>query len=360
MNDHRTPEPVFAWLGGQRDNVGDSALRRAYADALRPLGPLVVWSGGPHGDYDPGLGLAPDDRVCRSFLAWTGALLARAVRGGAVLALNAGEYTLTHRYFLKSLLLLPVAAILRLRGGRVVWAGAAIPRARRGYGWLFRLYARMANVLLWRDSETADVLYPAATMPDWAFALAPEETPAEDAPIDATTRPYLVVSLRFDRPLPSREWAREVQAMADRLGLRLLLVTQVRRDDARAREVLGMLDHAELLTWGEPDHRARELRVRSVYRDARVVLSDRLHVLIMAATEGAVPLGWVEAATTKIDRHFGEVDLAWVATPSALASLAQLDDARLREMSAEVSASTAASRARLDDVTRLISEVHAR
>ena len=355
MNDLPRNRPVYAWLGGQRDNVGDSALRRAYADALRQLGPLVIWSGGPDDDYDSGLGLTDRDRVSTSFLRWTGELLGQSLRGGAVLALNAGEYTLTHRYFLKSLSLLPVAAILRARGGKVVWAGAAIPKTRRGYGWLFRLYARMSNVLLWRDNETAAVLYPADTMPDWAFGLA-----ASDDADGARERQHLVISLRFDRPLPSQAWADDIQALAVRLGLRIRIVTQVRRDDFRARELMGMFGQAEILEWSEADHRARESRVREIYRSARVVLSDRLHVLIMAATEGAVPLGWVEAATTKIDRHFGEVDLGWVASSDIAFSLAGLDDARLEQMSAQVAIATQVSRERLDDVARIISEVHAR
>ena len=44
--------------------------------------------------------------------------------------------------------------------------------------------------------------------------------------------------------------------------------------------------------------------MRETYSETRLVIGDRLHGLIVAATEGAVPLGWVESSTGKIRRHF--------------------------------------------------------
>src|SRR5690606_38315853 len=36
---------IYVNAGGQRDNIGDSLLRRAYLDALRPAGQLHVYTG---------------------------------------------------------------------------------------------------------------------------------------------------------------------------------------------------------------------------------------------------------------------------------------------------------------------------
>lgn len=346
---------VFAWLGGQRDNVGDSALRRAYADSLRKIGPLTVWSGGPEEDYDAGLRLASGDRIMSTFAGWLGLIYRAALTGRKdVVALNAGEYTLTHRYFVKSVLLFPAAALLRRRGGYVVWAGAAVPHVRGKYTPLFRRYARLVDVLYWRDNGTSESLIQASTMPDWAFALPPAHTRSVHAP--GASGHYLTISLRYDRPMPSAEWLAAVSALASRLKLRPIVVTQVVRDSDRSR-ALALALGAQCDDWIGGAHWEREQKLREIYADSMLVISDRLHVLIIAATEGAIPLGWTESATSKIRRHFDEVGLPWVATCDAVGAIDQFGPRDAEECVAQVDAAVTRSRARVVDVQAAIADV---
>lgn len=48
--------------------------------------------------------------------------------------------------------------------------------------------------------------------------------------------------------------------------------------------------------------------MREVFSESLIVIGDRLHGLIVGATEGAVPLGWVESSSGKIARHFSHLN----------------------------------------------------
>jgi hypothetical protein len=198
--------------------------------------------------------------------------------------------------------------------------------------WPFAALARVADVLVWRDNGSGRLLRAAPAMPDWAFGLPPGGL-LDDLP-RAADRDCVVVSLRSDRPMPSPEWIASVDALATRLDAEVVVVAQVERDDARARQV-GRLLGATVVGWTCDDHAVQERTLRDIYRRAHVAVSDRLHVLVLAATEGAVPLGWCERATSKIDRHFAVVGAEWVGagpgTPAA--RLDALDGAALDELS---------------------------
>lgn len=303
------PPHIFLWLTGQADNVGDSALRRPYARALADAGEVTAWCGKPDAGYTKGLALPPGVKLAPSYVRWWAAFVSSALRRPTVLAFNAGEFDVTKAYLAGVITLLPWLSLIRLRGGSVIWAGAGIRRRRPGLMWPFNALARLADVLVWRDRGSDELLMPAQVMPDWAFGLPPGGLLAE-IPVPET-RDQVVVSLRSDRPMPSHDWLCAVARLARRLDASIVVAAQVRRDDARARQVADLLD-ATCVGWLSDDHGEQERRLRHVYRRAHAVVSDRLHVLILAATEGAVPLGWCEQATDKIDRHFEAVGAGWV------------------------------------------------
>jgi polysaccharide pyruvyl transferase WcaK-like protein len=345
----RLGEPVrrtYAWLTGQEDNVGDSALRREYVRVLSTTSPLTIWAGRHHG-YTNGLTPRPNDELSRSFTGWWAALALDAVRGRANVALNAGEFTLTKRYVAIAFVLLPLLTLVRVRGGAVIWLGAAVPAQTR-LTWLFRGVARLCSMIRWRDSQSARLLAPAPTMPDWALATEPlEPTPSR--------RELLAVSLRGDRPPPSEEWCALVRQAAHRLGLRITVVVQVARDRDRACEVASALE-AEIVPWRHDDHRSQEALVRATYRHAAVVLSDRLHALFIAMTEGAVPIGWCESATDKLARNFAVIGLADLAAREPR-RLADLDGPQLDNLQRRVATQLARARHELRAVEQEVTKV---
>ncbi|QEO14174.1 hypothetical protein FLP10_06885 [Agromyces intestinalis] len=306
---------VFAVGRGQYENVGDIILRRQLLDWVRPDdGTLHVYVGASPDGYDEGLGLQPGDLVYRSFLAWYGAALRAAARGRAAYVFKPGEIQLTLVGMKEHLSVLPLLGVLRTRGGRAVRAGvgsrnfAAVPRA------LMRPSIALSDLTLWRDIRTAAYMRAGAPMPDLAFGEgAPDELVAEFADPDAATtaaRDVLVVSLRADEPAPvypSEAWLAGVRAYAERHGLEIWAVTQVHVDNERSLRLAGDLG-GRALTWDAlRDHDRQEARLRELYRRTAIALSDRLHVVIAAYTEGAVPVGTLADASDKIDRHFATI-----------------------------------------------------
>lgn len=174
-------------------------------------------------------------------------------------------------------------------------------------------------------------------MPDWGFGLGRGGLENELSTVaHPAAREFITVALRGDRRRPSEEWLDAVARLATRLDLTLVCVVQVEDDDSLAHDLADRMG-AELVSWRDDgDHWAQEQRVRTVYASSVIVFSDRLHGLVMAATEGAIPLGWCEATTAKVSNHFDVIGAEWVA-PGEVSSvdlIDALDSVRVDELSA--------------------------
>lgn len=284
---------------GQRDNLGDSVLRRPYLQHLRSQGALHVYTG-TDDSYASGLGLEKEDVQYRSRGAWLWALTRAALRRRAAYAINAGEIVLDRRYLGIAAWQIPVCGLIRLTGGDVVALGIAtrsrpkIPLAVAA----LRATLALASKVAWRD-PLSGVARADSVMPDWAFAIR--------ATVAPRPRDILAVTFRSDRPplLPSERDA--LKTLADQLSLKIVVVTQVRRDE-QSNSVLAEQLGATLLSWpGDRSHAAHEEHVRELYARTSVVVSDRIHALIIAATEGAVPVGYSTTTDEKIARTFSTV-----------------------------------------------------
>jgi polysaccharide pyruvyl transferase WcaK-like protein len=216
--------------------------------------------------------------------------------------------TVSKRGAVKMLALAPVMLLCRLRGGGGVWVGSGVPpHGTPVLAGTYKLAAHLCDPVSWRDQVSADQMGVGSVAPDWAFTLG---TPsAEWAPLEE--RDLLTIVLRGDRAFPDAEWWTWVLELAERLGLKPAAVVQVRRDGdyaARAASEYGF----EVVAWPKPDdHRQQEETVRQAYRRSAVTIGDRLHGLIVAATEGSIPLGWVPTSRGKIARHFEAAGIAF-------------------------------------------------
>jgi len=300
---------IFVPGVGQYDNIGDIILRRQLLDWLRPLGTLHVYVGPAPAGYTEGLRLAPEDVVYCSFGAWYRAGLATAARSRTSYVFKPGEIQLSLIGMKEHVGMLPLLSLVRARGGVVARVGvgarnnAAVPRA------LMAPSIALSNLTAWRDGETAAYLG-GRVMPDLAFGEG-------EAVIDETlTRDTLVVSMRSDRDEPSAAWIAGVRDFADRRSLRIVAVTQVLRDSARSRDLADRLG-GEVLDWDGTDHAGQEERLRELYRRSAVAVSDRLHVLLAAFTEGAVPVAPLVDRSGKIARHFAAGGVTDIAFPTS-------------------------------------------
>lgn len=300
-----TAMPIFVNAGGQRDNIGDSLLRRAYLNALRPLGSLHVYTG-PDAGYNSGLGLQESDRAYYSPLRWLIGTALSAVRRPIVLSINTGEVVGTIQEQRKGRWQVPLAKLVRLRGGHVLVAGVSVRPETSPKHTSLRALSRIATTVTWRDSWTRSQFHRGEVQPDWAYALGRE--PEEWTP--TANRDVLAIAMRGDREAPDERWFRAVRETAAATGTRIVVVVQVRRDVSRADELATRLG-AKTLGWRENvDHASQEREIRNLYSRSIAVVSDRIHALIVGMTEGAIPLGFSTGTLDKVVRSLEPVTSA--------------------------------------------------
>jgi len=299
MKDKEAPSVlVFVNPAGQHDNIGDSALRRAYLQALRGLGTLHVYLG-TESDFNSGLGIGPRDIVYTSRLRWLTFLAANLGRSRVVFAVNSGEFVGTLADKRRSVWQLVVANLVRATGGTVLVSGVSIRPGTSVKKTYLRQIARRSALAVWRDYPTAVEVGTGGVQPDWAFYLG-DGGPGGD-------RHYVAVALRSDRPAPSDGWIDSLKLFAASQGYAIRVVVQVRRD-GQAASLLARRLEADVLSWPDSrSHAEHEALLRSFYQSCAVIVSDRIHALIIAATEGATPVGILTADREKVARTFDHV-----------------------------------------------------
>jgi len=302
---------IFVWIHGQDDNLGDVVLRRPLIELLRPLGQLELYVGDGSPGFLEALRLKPQDRCHPSLADWTQRLWRSAWRKPWCFVFKPGETSLNYPKLRRLLPLWPALLAGKWGHGKVINLGAGIRESERLPAQLLgRLYG-LADLTLWRDARSARLASNGAVMPDWAFAEG-----CHEAQMDARPRDCLALSLRGDRPSPDAALLEALRRFAIAQGLKLSLVTQVRRDEGLLRRLAQPLG-AEFLDWGSRSHLQQEQRVRALYRRSRLVVSDRLHALILGLSEGAVPLGLItedgKARPDKLRRPFDSIGFPQVA-----------------------------------------------
>lgn len=279
----KTTQNVFAQLSGQDDNLGDSALRLAYLEALRGEGRHVhVYLVTPTTDYTAAFVAVPDVTFYEQRDPW---VQAQHASNRPVHAFNAGEINPGAGVFPGPRRSAECARVVAA-GGAVIAAGIGIKSIESAASVVFDPVMRDAAVMSWRDQGSRDAVGFGDYAPDWAYALG---TPVSEWAASAD-RPYVAVTLRFDRPWPGDAWIAAVRAFADTTGTRLVTLAQVGRDAPRAVRMAEALG-GEYLVPPSMRHDDLDAHVRAVHRRSLAVISDRAHGLIIGATEGAYPLG---------------------------------------------------------------------
>lgn len=292
------PTRIFVNPSGQRDNLGDSVLRRAYLDALRRHGELHVYVGTDAG-YISGLGVNASDIRYASKRDWLRTGLASR-RHRTVFAFNAGEYVLDRRFLVNSLWHSAFVAVSRLSGGGSVALGIALRAGQPGWA---RQYLRgmlhPLRAVTWRDPDSKRAIGTGSVVPDWAFAL------GTDAALlrEDGSRDVIAVALRGDRPFPGEAWLQVVRTLAEQHGAEVVVVNQMQADAERCAELAAGLG-GRVLDWSDASHAEHEEVVRALYRRSIAVVSDRIHALILGLTEGAVPVGFTTGDPEKVRRTF--------------------------------------------------------
>ncbi len=315
---------IFYSIAAQPDNLGDIVIRKVVASWLMETGlPVTVFAGTMPPGYIEAFDFPPDVPIVRSSRAFQLLLGRQVLRRRAHLVFAPGPQGFgtfgraaklgtprrqfaVSRSLAKPLLNLVTSIAVRASGGRAV----AIARAARGQGRLAltieQARIRALDAFSTRDTASSAVLGLALrVVPDVAFF-------EDHGDHDNGTKDVIVISVRGDRPanLPA---IRDAVTLCRRLGLRPVILTQVKSDQGQ-HEAIARETDTPLVAWEDETHTEQLERALETYRQARFVISDRLHALIFGAQHGAVPIAIVHPDTDKLTatlRHIvplGEVD----------------------------------------------------
>ena len=356
----RRPRPTrtFVSLTGPAGNLGDALIRRGTLDWARNTSDeLIAYVGAAPDEWLRQLGIPDNAIVLRdksSVPRWLWMLL--TARHRPVLVFEAGEVPLDRGNVLRELVFLAETLVVRLKRGVVVRPPRGIRAPTNPALWIHAGAARLSQVALWRDATSASLAGGRRIAPDIGFAAGIRE--------GRVHRDELIVSLRGARPHPDAAWVEAVRRTTAAEGLSIRTVVQVREDQARARELADALGGV-FDPWGDTDAVTQEERLRQQYEGARLVISDRMHVLVLAALSGAVPVELVPRPTNKISAAFATIGLTGVSLDAAehdahgmqeflSSQLTRADEVRdrvaeadrqLRDVEAEVRATIEAARA---------------
>ncbi|ROZ85958.1 polysaccharide pyruvyl transferase family protein [Gordonia sp. OPL2] len=344
---------IFVSISAADGNIGDVVIRReclAMLSARYPDARLCVYVGHMSEDYIASvLTDTPDAQTIADPIHFVRTLAASVVSshrtvfvvapGPAFLGQSIGRR-------LKHLLLAAFAGVINVRGGTVLVLGRAVVGGSRFDLGVERALCRAATRYTTRDVRTERRLGRRARLvPDLAFRRA-------KVTHGGTGSGTLIVSVRGDRELPA--WfASAIQSVASQANLQIVVATQVKSDaaaNARLARRLGA-DHIE---WKRGvSHREQETALVAAYAHGAVCVTDRLHVAILAAREGAIPVVYQSSGDTKLTDA-----LAWVIPTRPLTpSGAGISADRLSEAH-QAHASAVNTAARLIDESIAIPEPH--
>ncbi|MCO7203130.1 hypothetical protein NH287_06405 [Microbacterium sp. CnD16-F] len=336
------PTRTLVSATGPAGNIGDALIRReAVRWAVGTSDELVVYVGEAPDVWLRQLGLPTGTRVLRSkrsVARWLW-LIATAPRR-PVLVFESGEIPLDRGNVLRELVFLAETVLVRLKGGVVVRPPRGIRAPTQPATAIHAFAARLSPFALWRDAASAALAGGTRVVPDIGFGAGIRPgVPWEN-------RRDLVVSLRGTRPMPNGDWIEAVRGFAASEGLRIRTVVQVREDEERSRDLADALD-GTFEPWGDTDAITHEVRLRERYDVARLVISDRMHVLVLAALSGAAPLELVPSPTHKITAAFATIGLADTTADAATMTATEMQERMRRQID------------RIDEITRRIAAASA-
>ncbi|MEB2848151.1 polysaccharide pyruvyl transferase family protein [Endobacterium cereale] len=293
------PRAIFFFSANtQYENAGDALINRELLKVLRRWGSVRVAQSGAPEAFMRQLCLEPEELHYESrpalwmgaFLAGTQARFSRTER--PYLALTPGD---PGGIFDRDVMLRgALTLMLTLAGVRIVRLGVSLGRMSRGRlrfeAFMSRFYVHIGI----RDSQSLDLarahgFLNCGYFPDFALALDPtERSPKTDDHFN------VVVSLRddnlgwADRATLVRKLDQVIGAVSASQAVSLHFVAQVGIDGAFARYLKDRYAGRISSVMSEEQNIDR---LANIYCRADLIVSNRLHALLLASACGAVPLG---------------------------------------------------------------------
>lgn len=294
----------FLVLETQFGNIGDALINRELLQLLRAHGAVCVDTGAAPDWFVRMLALPDDARRVQGRGRLLLAMLGERLRGqpayffflpGGIV----GE--LSPRQFVRKTLLLALFFVLRLAGVRFCHLGVSYERLGPRHGAYLRLKQALMHAFYVRDRRSAALLQShrvrtSGVLPDLAFNLARRAAPR------AGGLGAVGLSFRTDQHPGQYEHvlaAVETLRAALPAGVACHLVVQVEHDQPGMARLAQHLAQAGVAVRLVEETRDLE-RLQAHYAGLDLVISNRLHVLLLAASVGCQVLACVDERNEKI------------------------------------------------------------
>lgn len=295
---------IFIPVVGQVINIGDTLHRKILISWLRDRSAeLHIYVGSAPDSFIDALCLKENDIVYSSLSKWLWAIIYKDFLKGKLFVFNPGEITFSNSRLLKELVLFPFYLYIRTTGGKILRIGvAAQSDIKIRYKWLWNKLIGFSNKIYWRTIKSSELFKNGDVIPDLAFYKI-------DQNLDYQNKSNIVISMRGDREPPSQKWFEAVKEFQQNNNLEVVVVSQVKIDNERAKDIAGKLG-AACYVWEEQlNHNDQEEIVNKMYRKSKIAISDRLHVLIAAYTKGVIPTDISVVESNKVQDHFDVLPL---------------------------------------------------
>ncbi|WP_083853048.1 MULTISPECIES: polysaccharide pyruvyl transferase family protein [unclassified Rhodococcus (in: high G+C Gram-positive bacteria)] len=344
---------LYISIAAAEGNIGDIYIRREALRAITKAGVVpFVYVGSMRSSYVDAFHISPERFVTSS----PGRFLRRMVWAigfrRAVIAMSPGPAALGNsmRAIVKHIGVAVMFAVARLCGSKVLVLGRSVRESNRVSLFAEQMMARAAHMYLVRDEQSVHLIGDRARfVPDLAFVNFVSSA-------DNFQRPFVAISLRHDRFVDDDAFEALV-AEIRAAGYDPILVTQVKEDALRHRMISEKwgLQHVD---WPESrTHREHEAVLFDCYHRSTAAVSDRLHVLILAARSGAIPVIVDVVNEQKLHTSLDAILAPQSVFLSSQGSSCELDlseSERLR-IKAAMSSASAKLESALTDVHRVVS-----
>ncbi|MCK5028112.1 MAG: polysaccharide pyruvyl transferase family protein [Bacteroidales bacterium] len=292
---------IFIPVVGQFTNVGDIIHRRVLLSWIQNKGELHVFVGNAPDSFIKSLQLYDSSHIYRNLIKWLWAII-KSFGQKSVFIFNPGEINLRRQRLIGELALIPFILMIKISRGKLLRIGIAAKKTQTSLKWLWKIIFRFSNKIYWRTYTSKEYFKLGTVIPDLAFY-------DEDIKENKKKNNHITISMRFDCPYPVKKWFEVIKNTAKRNKVDIIVVSQVRMDNDRSINVANDLN-AKLILWqDEKTHFEQEEIVRAIYKNSEIIISDRLHVLIAGATEGAIPCVLLTNDSRKVSEHFSVVNI---------------------------------------------------
>jgi F0F1-type ATP synthase delta subunit len=301
---------IFITVVGQFTNVGDVMHRREIISWLKETGELHAYVGAAPKSFIEGLQLPDSAHLYTNLYKWLWSICWSKSKK-TIFVFNPGQMRLGTKRLIGELFLLPIELLVRLKKGPILRLGVAVKSgSSTSFKWLWNSFFSLTTHLYWRTSESREQFQRGFVIPDLAF----NEVKINSSPKpNAAPSRFLTVSMRSDRPPLTEDSLDAIKQVADESNLEIRVVAQVRMDNEMTEYLSKKLDSDAVIWPNNVSHIEQESKLRHIYRKSELVLSDRLHVLIAASTEGAIPATLLPAKIKKVEEHFSVINISDIA-----------------------------------------------